>query len=61
LVKGYKAAPDKNVTWVDLSQNFLTADGVLPESLFPDALHLTSEAYRQWGELMKPTIAKLAD
>ena len=61
LVKGYEAAPDRHVSWLDLSQDFLTPEGVLPEGLFPDALHLTSEAYRKWGELIAPTVAKLAE
>jgi hypothetical protein len=61
LVKGYERARDPQVTWIDFGKKFLTPEGVLPEALFPDALHLTSEAYRQWGELMRPIIAKLAD
>lgn len=40
----------------DLSDVFLEADGSLPKSVMPDALHPNSEGYRRWAEALAPLI-----
>ena len=60
LAAAYRQTPDPMVTWVDLAGDFLRPDGTLPEELFPDALHLTPAAYKQWAALLAPRLAALA-
>jgi lysophospholipase L1-like esterase len=43
-------AGDAMVVPRDLADRFLAADGTLPEAAMPDALHLSSDAYRTWAD-----------
>ena len=52
-------ADGERVFYLDLSDAFLDADGVLPEAIMPDRLHPNAKGYRLWAEAMEPTVAKL--
>jgi len=45
---------DPQVQFVDIGHVFLQADGTLPDSVMPDALHLNAEGYRRWAEAIEP-------
>ena len=49
----------KNVIWVDIRKNFLTADGILEKSMMPDLLHPRDyKGYSVWGESLLPYFEK---
>ncbi|MCB1133882.1 MAG: GDSL family lipase, partial [Verrucomicrobiae bacterium] len=54
-----KLADGKNVVFLDISDKFLDADGVLPKAIFPDALHPSSEGYQIWYRNAQPKLAEL--
>ncbi len=54
-------ADNQNVFWLDIGPNFLTADGLILDTVMPDYLHLTSEQYRVWAKAMKPLIDTLLE
>lgn len=45
-----KCADGKQVHWLDINKDFLTADGVLLESVMPDLLHPNSAQYDIWAK-----------
>ena len=45
-------ADQTQVYWLNINSQFLTADGVLVESVMPDLLHLDSSQYAVWGKAM---------
>lgn len=47
------------VTFLDIKNSFLEADGTLPRSTFPDLLHLNDAGYYKYSEAILPTIKKL--
>jgi beta-glucosidase len=47
------------IHYLDIGQAFLEADGALPESIMPDALHPNERGYQIWAEAMEPTLARL--
>lgn len=54
-----KFADNKNIIWVDINKNFLTAEGVLEKSMMPDLLHpRNTKGYTVWGESLKPYFEK---
>ena len=54
-----KYADNKNIIWVDINKNFLTAEGVLEKSMMPDLLHpRNTKGYTVWGESLKPYFEK---
>jgi lysophospholipase L1-like esterase len=42
-------ADGKHIHWLDINSQFLTADGVLLESVMPDLLHPNATQYHKWG------------
>jgi lysophospholipase L1-like esterase len=48
----------KHVHYLDISSDFLDADGSLPKEIMPDLLHLSPKGYEIWG---KALAAKLKD
>ena len=44
---------------MDIGDVFLDEDGTLPESIMPDALHLSPEGYRRWAEAIEPKLKEL--
>ena len=49
----------KDIIWVDIRKNFLTADGILTKEMMPDLLHPRNvKGYTVWGESLKPYFEK---
>lgn len=49
------------LTFLDIGEKFLQADGTISKDIMYDALHPTSAGYRVWAEAMEPTLRKLWD
>ncbi len=49
-----------NVKYLDIGAKFLEADGTLPKSIMPDALHPNAKGYVIWAEAIGPTVEELA-
>jgi beta-glucosidase len=47
------------VHFLDFGQRFLEKGGTIPESIMPDAVHLSEEGYQIWAEAMEPLIEVL--
>ena len=45
---------------IDLTAQFVPADGVIPPALMPDALHLSAEGYRIWAKALLEVFQKQA-
>ena len=52
-------ANDERVTFLDLTDEFLTEDGVLSKDVMPDALHPNERGYQIWARSMAPHVHKL--
>ena len=52
-------ADGEHVFWLDLQDEFLDADGVLPESIMPDLLHPNEKGYEIWAKAMEPMVREL--
>lgn len=59
LVKRF--ADNKQIFWLDISQEFLTEDGQVLDTVMHDFLHLGTQQYLVWAEAMKNTISELMD
>jgi len=49
-----------NVKYLDIGRRFLEADGALPPSIMPDALHPNEKGYAIWAEAIAPTLEELS-
>ncbi len=49
----------KHVFFLDINQEFLTADGVLEKEIMPDLLHPSEKGYEIWAKAITPEIKKL--
>ena len=49
----------QNVTYLDLTQTFLTPEGLITKDIMPDFLHPNEKGYRLWAEAMEPTLRRL--
>ncbi|HMO12886.1 MAG TPA: sulfatase-like hydrolase/transferase [Pirellulaceae bacterium] len=47
---------DVHIKFLDLTDQFLEADGTLSAEVMPDYLHLSSEGYRRWADGILPTL-----
>lgn len=47
------------IHYLDIGDSFLQDDGVLSESVMPDALHPEELGYQIWAEAMEPALARL--
>ncbi len=54
-----KLGKNKRVTFLDINQKFLEADGTLPLDIMPDLLHPNDKGYQIWADAMEPTLKKL--
>ena len=54
-----KLGKNKRVTFVDINQKFLEADGTLPIEIMPDLLHPNEKGYQIWADAMEPALKKL--
>ena len=57
IIKGYADA--KKVYFLDINNEFLDDDGVLPKKKMPDLLHPNAEGYEIWAYAMEPLVAEL--
>lgn len=56
-----KFADGEKVTFLNINDKFLAADGTLSKEVMPDLLHPQAEGYRIWAEAMEPTLKRLLD
>lgn len=49
----------KMVRFMDIGPKFLEADGVLPKSIMPDALHPNEKGYDIWAQAIESTVAEM--
>ena len=49
----------QRVHYLDISDKFLTKDGILTKEIMPDALHPQQKGYNIWAEAIEPTLVKL--
>jgi lysophospholipase L1-like esterase len=49
----------KTVRYLDIGDKFLEADGTLPKSIMPDALHPNKKGYEIWTEAVKGPITDM--
>ncbi len=47
------------VKYLDIGDKFLEADGSLPKSIMPDALHPNAKGYEIWAEAIAPTVREM--
>jgi lysophospholipase L1-like esterase len=52
-------ADGARVHYADISNVFTEEDGALPQSIMPDALHLSEEGYKRWAEAVEPMLKNL--
>ncbi|HQH67562.1 MAG TPA: DUF1080 domain-containing protein [Candidatus Hydrogenedentes bacterium] len=49
----------QNVFFLDIGEEFLNDDGLLPEEIMPDALHPNTLGYWIWARAMEPAVSRL--
>jgi lysophospholipase L1-like esterase len=49
----------QKVFFLDIGQKFLAADGTLPKSIMPDALHPNANGYMIWADAMQEKLTSL--
>ncbi|AKC81591.1 hypothetical protein IMCC26134_00245 [Verrucomicrobia bacterium IMCC26134] len=49
----------RKVFFLDINQKFLEADGTLPKSIMPDALHSNAAGYQIWADAMQEKVTAL--
>ena len=49
----------ERIHYLDISQEFLTEDGILPKSVMPDSLHLNTASYKTWADAIEPKVKEL--
>lgn len=57
IISGY--ADGKTVTYLDIGEKFLDANGELPADVMPDKLHPNAKGYQIWYDAMIPTLEPL--
>ena len=46
----------ERIHYLDISDKFLTKDGVLTKEIMPDALHPKQKGYQIWAEAIEPKL-----
>jgi beta-glucosidase len=54
-----EALHGRDLHYLDFGERFLRHDGVIPQTIMWDYLHLTEEGYTIWAEAMEPLLAEL--
>jgi len=54
-------AAEMRISWLNINDKFLQADGTLTREIMPDLLHPNAKGYEIWAEAMLPTVRKLID
>lgn len=49
----------KMVRFLDIGPKFLEADGTLPKSIMPDALHPNTQGYEIWAQAVEPAVSEM--
>ncbi len=49
----------KTIKYLDIGDKFLEADGTLPKSIMPDALHPNGKGYEIWAAAIMPTVQEM--
>jgi len=44
---------DAYITYLDIGKKFLSPDGSLPQTLFPDGTHPSEEGYQIWADALR--------
>lgn len=59
-VNRYLASLDKlaGVSYVDIGQHFLEADGSISKEVMPDYLHLSPHGYKIWADALEPVLSR---
>ena len=57
IISGY--ADEKKIWYLDITDEFLDDEKVLPKSIMPDLLHPNKEGYEIWAQAMEPMIKTL--
>ena len=52
---------NKNIYYIDNSEEFLNSNGTINKELMPDALHLSYKGYEVLSKCLTPTIEKLME
>jgi len=47
---------EKRVTFIDISEKLLMADGTISREMMPDFVHPTAKGYQIWADAMQPVI-----
>lgn len=47
------------VMFLDIGEKFLSPDGTLPRSMFPDLLHPNASGYQIWADAINPALAEI--
>jgi lysophospholipase L1-like esterase len=51
-------ADDKTVYYLDMSKDFLTADGAVDTTLMPDLVHPGEKGFEVWAQAIEPYVEK---
>jgi len=54
-----RLADGERVHYLDLSNEFLNADGTISKEIMPDYLHLSAEGYERWAKAIQPKLEEL--
>jgi beta-glucosidase len=54
-----KFADGRRVVWCDLTGKFLSKDGTLSKTIFPDRLHPNARGYAIWAEAVVPLVDRV--
>jgi lysophospholipase L1-like esterase len=52
-------ADGENVIWIDFGHKFVDRQGLIPQSIMPDFLHLSPEGYEIWAASIEETLAEI--
>jgi lysophospholipase L1-like esterase len=54
-----KLADNSSIVYLDIGDQFLSADGSLSKEIMPDLLHPSEKGYAIWAKAMEPTLAAM--
>jgi beta-glucosidase len=56
-----KFADDRSIFYEDIGQQFLDAEGQIPEGIMPDKLHPGPDGYRIWARALQPYLKRFLE
>lgn len=54
-----RLADGDRVQWVDFGHEFVSSEGLIPATLMPDYLHLSSAGYNIWARSLEDTLSRI--